>query len=277
MGQKIWVGTDGNYDSVPNWNGGKPSGGTDDVVVPATTIQAIVSGADDENAVDLNTIYVERGHNQDVASSGAPWFVSTDQLIHEGGGTLYFKAGNTKIDLAVINATPVTASGKSASLTGVSAAAAWGNITIVRGIVDIEGVDFTIDRLWVGSIASPATDVTLDLKSADGLITLMFVNGGVVRLNRPVTTLIVCSGRVEIDDYVPVTVHQSGGVVEYKTPSSVGDITEYNLGGGLLDLTRSFVAKGITTLNVFGAPETSRYLEDRYTTIGTLNQFRIAG
>lgn len=277
MAQKIWAGADGNYDTGGNWNGGKPSGATDDVIVPKDHVQAIISGADNENAVDLNSIYIQRGHNQDVATSGAPWYISSDLLVHEGGGTLFFKSGDVKTDVVIINASAASAGQQSASLTGDAAAADYGDITITRGKVVIEGVTFTIDRLVCGFTGSQASDVDVTLPATNGLVAEMHVYGGVVRLSRPVTNLIIAAGTVIIDDFVPVTVHQYGGTVEYRTPTSVGDITEYNLGGGFLDLTKAFLPHGITTLNLFGSPELARYLEGRYTTITTINQYRIAG
>ena len=278
MGQIIWAGADGNYDTSSNWNPpGKPSLTSDDVIVPKDHTQAIISGADNENAIDLNSIYIQRGHNQDVATSGAPWYISADELVHEGGGTLYFKGGDVKTDVVHINATPSTAQALSASLTGDAAAADYGNITITRGRVTIEGVTFTIDRLVCGFTGSQPSDVDVTISPTNGLITEMYVYGGTVKLSRPVTRLLVCAGTVVIDDFKPVTVHQYGGTVEYRTPTSVGDITEYNLGGGFLDLTKAFLPHGITTLNLFGSPAVARYLEGRYTTIGTINHFRLAG
>jgi hypothetical protein len=279
MAQNIWQGTTGNYDTAGNWSLAAKPVATNDVVVPASITQAIESNADGEDAIDLNSIYIQRGHNQDVATSGVPWAISSAKLHHEGGGTLYFKAGSAAIAVndTIINATPATAGKKSASLTGTAADDAYGNITVVRGDVDIEGVTFTIARLVVGFVGSQASDVQVDVKAANGLITEMHVYGGTVKLNRPVTRLIIYAGRVEIDDYVPVTVHQYGGVVEYMTPTSVGDITEYNLGAGFLDLTRAYLAHGITTLNLWGSPDVARYLVGQNTTITTTNNYRIAG
>lgn len=277
--QNVWRGVDGNYDTTSNWSLTTKPAATENIVVPEDILQAIVSNADGEDAIDLSSIEIQRGHNQDVATSGVPWAISTARLAHRGGGTLYFKAGSAAIAVneTVINATPVTAGKKSASLTGTAADDAYGNIVVVRGIVDIEAVTFTIARLVVGFIGSQASDVTVDCKAVNGLITEMHVIGGLVRLNRPVTRLIVTGGQVIIDDFVPVTVHQYGGVVEYMTPSTVDDIGEYNLGGGTLDLTKSYFLKGIDVLNRFGAPENQQLLEDANTTITTRNDERIMG
>lgn len=277
-GQNVWQGTDGNYDTDANWTLIKPVVG-DDVVVPASILQAIVSNADGEDAIDLASILIQRGHNQDIATSGVPWAISTAKLHHMGGGTLYFKAGSAAIAVneTIINATPSVAGKKSASLTGTTADDAYGNIAIVRGDVDIEAVTFTITRLVVGFLGSVASDVNVDCKAVNGLITEMHILGGTVLLNRPVTTLIVLGGRVTIDDFKPVTVHQYGGLVEYLTPTAVGDITEYNLVGGTLDATGSFEAKGITTLNRWGSPDNQEFLEDQNVTVTTRNNYRIAG
>lgn len=274
MAQHIWVGTTGDYDTGANWNPDKPSVATDDVIVPASTTQAITTGADNENAVDLNSIYIERGHNQDVATSGAPWYIGSDLLVHEGGGTLYFKAGDSFVDDVIINATPATAGAKSASLTGVTSVNSYDRIKVVRGDVDIEAIDFTIDELLVGYVGSQASDVRVDCKSVNGTITDCHVYGGLLILNRPVTRLVVTGGRVVIDDYDPTTVYQYGGVVEYMNAGTIGT---YNLGGGTLDLTKSYDAKTITTLNLFGSPNMSRIIEDRYVTVTTRNDYRIEG
>jgi hypothetical protein len=150
---------------------------------------------------------------------------------------------------------------------------------LVRGKIDIEAVDFTIAELIIGFVTAQQSDVEVDVKAVDGLITLAHIYGGLVYLSRPVTTLIVVAGRVVIDDYEPATVYQYGGTVEYMTPSAApgGTITEYNLGGGVLDLTRSYKPKAITTLNLFGSPTGATYMTDRYATIGTINDYRIPG
>jgi hypothetical protein len=279
MAQNVWRGTTGNYDTVGNWLLGTKPAATEDVVVPADITQAIESNADGEDAIDLASIIIQRGHNQDVATSGVPWAISSAKLHHMGGGTLYFKAGSAAIAVneTVIEATPIAIGKKSASLTGTAADDAYGTIRIVRGDVDIEAVTFTIARLVVGFVGSPSSDVSLNVKSANGLITEMQVIGGVTLLNRPGTALFVFGGRVIIDDFVPVTVHQYGGVVEYMTPSTVDDIGEYNLGGGTLDLTKSYEPKGIDVLNRSGSPDNQQLLEDLNTTITARNDYRIAG
>lgn len=280
MAQNVWRGTDGAYGTGGNWTLGFKPVATNDVVVPADITTGIVSGAGGEAAIDLASILIQRGHNQDIATSGVPWQISTAKLHHKGGGTLYFHAGTETlpaVNECIINATPVAARKLSASLTGTATAAAWGDITVVRGLVDIEGVTFTIARLVVGFLGSPPSDAEVNVKAANGLITEMHVLGGLVFLNRPVTNLIVMGGRVVIDDFVPVTVHQYGGLVEYMTPSTVDDIGEYNLSGGTLDMTRSFEAKGIDVLNRWGAPENQEFLEDQNVTIGIRNNYRIAG
>jgi len=279
MAQNIWVGSTGVYTASANWSDGAKPDATDAVVIPANVTQGIVSACDGENAIDCVSILIQEGHNQDVGSSGTqdvgssgtPWYISTGELVHNGGGTLYFKAGDTKIDRTVINATAGSAGVLAASLTGDAAAADFGDIHIVRGNVDIEAVTFTIDTLIVGSVGSPGTDVKVDLKAANGAITTMVVGGGLVYLNRPVTTLYVAGGRVIIDNYKPTTVHQTGGTVEYKTPTSVGDITLYNCMGGFLDLTQSYWPKGITTLVLGGS---SRIREDPNATITTRKDYR---
>lgn len=279
MAQNVWRGVDGNYDTTSNWSLTTKPAATEDVVVPEDILQAIVSNADGEDAIDLNSIEIQRGHNQDIATSGVPWAISTARLAHRGGGTLYFKAGSAAIAVneTVINATPVTAGQKSASLTGTAADDAYGTIRVVRGDVDIEAITFTIAKLVVGFIGSQASDAVVDCKAVNGLITEMHVVGGLVKLNRPVTRLVVTGGQVIIDDFVPVTVDQYGGLVEYMTPTSVGDITEYNLGGGTLDMTKSYFAKGITTLNRSGSPDNQEFLEDQNTTVTNRNDERIAG
>jgi hypothetical protein len=272
MAQNIWQASTGDWDTGSNWSDTAKPDATDDIVIPATTTQAITSNCDNENAIDCVSILIQAGHNQDIGSSGVPLYISTGELIHNGGGTLYFKAGDAKIDRTVIDASPSAAGTKSASLTGDAAAADYGEIQVVRGDVDIEGVTFTIDLLMVGAVGSGST-IKLDVKAANGAITDMHVASGLVYLNRPVTRLTVAGGRVIIDNYKPTTVYQTGGVVEYKTPTSVGDITTYYLKGGFLDLTQSYWPKGITTLIVDGS---ARYLKDRNTTITNEEDYRRA-
>jgi hypothetical protein len=279
MAQKIWAGSDGNYDTAGNWSpANKPSLTTEDVIVPASSVQAIISNADNENAVDLNSIYIQRGHNEDVATSGAPWKISTDLLVHEGGGTLYFHAGDIAavyaVDETIINATPATSAKQSASLTGDAGVAEYQNMNIVRGMVTIEGVTFTIDQLIIGSAGQSPSEVDVTLQPADGLIIAMYVHSGVVRLSRPVTTLVITGGRVIIDDFEPTTVIQSGGQVEYRTPTAAGTVTTWNLSGGSLDLSRSFLPLSITTLNLSGD---ARWLPGQYSDVTTINDYRIAG
>ncbi len=280
MAQNVWTPTTTDYDLNANWLTGNKPIATEDVVIPADTNIGIVQNADGEDAIDLNSITIQRGHTPDVATTGVPWTISTKKLIHQGGGTLFFNAGSETlpaVDACVIDAVPIAADKLSASLTGTAAAADWGNIDVVRGWVDIEPITFTIARLVVGMIGVSSGDVKVNVKSVNGLIAEMHVNGGEVLLNRPVTTLIVNGGRVVIDDFVPVTVHQYGGVVVYKTPTTGGVITEYNLSGGMLDLTMSFEPKTITTLNRWGRPENQTLLEDLNVTITNRNDYRIQG
>ena len=108
MANQYWGGgVSGDWDTAGNWTSAKP-GNNDNVIFPASTTQAITSGQTDENAIDVDLLWFQEGFDANVGSSGNELYISADKLIYEGGGQLWFKAGDTVCDLVIIKARPAT-------------------------------------------------------------------------------------------------------------------------------------------------------------------------
>jgi hypothetical protein len=242
MATQSWGGgVSGDWDTAGNWTSAKP-GNNDTVLFPASTTRAVSSGQTDENAIDVDTLWFQEGFNANVGSSGNELTISADLLKFEGGGQLWFKAGDTVVDLAVIRARPATSGITSVYLNGTGTTD-YTDMRIQRGNVAIGSNLSTVTKLWVG----PDTIVSI---ASGSTITDYRQSGGVVTCDSTLTNAEICAGTFNLDTVVTGTTFDVyGGIANILFG---GTHPLINLYGGFVDFTRSGTLKTVTTMNVYG-------------------------
>lgn len=242
MATQAWGGgVSGSWDTAGNWTSAKP-GNNDTVLFPASTTQAITSGHTDENAIDVDLLWVQEGFDQDIGASGSELYISADLLKFEGGGRLFFKAGDTVTDLAIIKARAASSGITSVVLNGTSTTD-YTDVRIQRGKVSVGANLSTMASLRVGG----DSDVTI---AAGSTITDYAQYAGSVTNNSTLTNAVICDGIFNQDTVVTGTTFDVyGGQVNILT---TGTHPLINIYGGFVDFTRSANLKTVTTLNVFG-------------------------
>jgi hypothetical protein len=239
MATKTWDSGDGAYDT--GFGGGQPAS-NDTVIYPASNTQAVTSQHTDENAVDCDLIWWQQGYDANIGSSGNELYTSADKLIFEGGGQLWFKAGDTVCDLTIIKARPATSAITSVNLNGTGTTD-YTDVRIQRGNVAIGASLSTMTSLWIGrdTIVSIAAGTT---------ITDYRQSGGSVTCHSTLTNAEIQGGTFNLDTVVTGTAFDvRGGLVNILFGGTHPLINVYD---GMLDLTQSGSLKTVTTLNMWG-------------------------
>ena len=97
MPLKLWVSTDGNFDTTASWS---PTGvpATDDTVLFSVdhggTNQALTAGTD-QTAKNFAVVRWDSSFTAATASSGTPFQCTADKLIFRGGGDWFFDEENS--------------------------------------------------------------------------------------------------------------------------------------------------------------------------------------
>jgi len=264
MATQAWGGGTGAWGTAGNWTSAVPLS-NDTVLLPASTTQGVTSGQTTQNAVDPDLIWVQEGANYDIGSSGSELYISADLLKFEGGGKLFFKAGDTGVDLAIIKARAATSGITSVTLNGTGTTD-YDAIHIQRGIV-------ALGSTMVGVTGAPIITLTVGGDSsvtvgAGSTYTNYTQYGGTVTNNSTFTNTRIWGGTFNQDTAVTGTLFDVyGGTANILFGGTHPTINVY---GGMVDFTRSASLKTITTLNMFGGS----YKTNQLVTITTLNDYR---
>jgi len=265
MATQIWAASDGVWDTGANWSGASKPGANDTVIFPANSTQAVTSGHTDENGVDVDLLWIQEGYNAAIGGSGSELYMSADKIIHEGGGALWFKAGDTVTDEVIINAQSSSSGMTNATLNGTGTTD-YTAITILRGKVALGATLSTLTTLTIGSRTNAATDASVTM-AAGSTATTVWQYGGTFANDSAITTLNLINGIINQDTATITTVNMFGGTLNFLFGGTITTVNQY---GGLFDPTRSGVAKTITTLNIYGG----EYRRNALTTYTTVNDYR---
>jgi hypothetical protein len=211
------------------------------VRLPAGT--ASVSSNLDQSTVALGSFIVEDGYESPIASSAAYLRIQTARFEFSGTGTAY-------IDLTTSSNVAPQVLNTAAPNTGERGLYLLGSdidvVNVVSGHVGIAvlgGESATVDTVRV---LDPSATVWVGAGCA---LTNweQFEGTSLIRCNGTVTSILVYGGDLKTEETVIVTTFtQKGGTV---VPNSTGDITTYNIHGGVLDLRQSGAEREIGTLN----------------------------
>jgi len=265
MATEIWNGTtSGNWDTAGNWVTIKPAA-NDNVSFPASATQDITSGCDNENGIDVDELWIQEGANYNLGTVSVPVYISADLLKFEGGGSKFYKAGDTGCDLAIIKARPASSGITSVTLNGTGTTD-YTDIRIQQGKVTVGP---TLDAVATGDVPSLRvmgdSEVTV---SAGSTFTNYQQGGGVVTNHSTLTNAVICNGTFNQDTVVTgTTLDIWGGVVNILI---AGTHPLINLYGGFLDLTRTSALKTVSVLNVYGGD----YKTNGRVTLSAVNDYR---
>lgn len=257
MADKFWISADGDYDI--GFTGGVTLVSADRGIFPASNTQAVLSNHDDHNAVDAALIWFQEGFNANIGSGGSELFTSAGIVRYEGGGQLFLKAGDNRINLTIIRARAASAGITSVTLIGTGTTD-YEDIIVQRGNVSLGGsmadiASLTIMRDSIVSLASGTTAVLLEM------------TGGTFNSNGAITTADICGGVLNQDTAVIGTeLRMKAGTVNLLFGGTYPLINQY---GGHIDLTRSSDVKIITEWNIYGGT----YAINELTT-ATINDYR---
>lgn len=144
MTTRYWDGsTDGDLNTATNWTPAAVPSASDDIIFDARTTQAVDTGLDTFNTVDLGSLTVQSDYTGAIGSSTAPFEFecSAGRVYLAGTGTSYFQCdGGADVDASilkcVINGGTVYLSSQA---NDDSNAAVWTEIQILAGTVYLQG------------------------------------------------------------------------------------------------------------------------------------------
>ncbi len=263
MSVRVWQGTDGSWSTAANWSDTAVPITGDDVIIPATSTQAITSGLS-QAAVDLHSLTVEEGYSKNIGTSTTSLNIGvgngTDPyVLHQGSGTLYLdldSAGDITIDA------PNWSNACTLDQTGASV---FGSpITVLRGKLiagsTVDGNDAS-GQLYVSYRNNIIGDAIVDWTGSDEPPQSIYMNGGTLYLKRGLGAgapyIYMTDGRVVYDEdsIAGVTdIIMAGGVADIR---GIGDtiytlpvISNAFIGGGVLTLENDPRTKSIAQLLV---------------------------
>ena len=239
MADEFWNSADGAY--TTGFAGG-PLGAGNRGIFPASILQGVTSAHTAQNAVAPAMIWFQEGFNANIGSSGSELYTSPVILRFEGGGELWFKAGDDAVTNTIIRARPASSALVSANLNGTGTTD-YTNVIIQRGNVAIGGSLSTM-----ASLAIMAESVVS--MAAGSTVTLLEMLGGTFNNNATVTTAEVSGGVLNQETAVITTeLRVKGGQVNLLFGDTYPLINQY---GGFVDFTRSSDVKIVTTMNIYG-------------------------
>lgn len=240
MADTIWDNSDSDndLDNDNNWSNGKPVA-DDNVFFSSTQTASATVNGDNAIAVDMpDLIHVGPGYSGQIGTAAEPWHLSTDKLVHEGSGTLYWKDGAGPTLWVYIDS---GASGLAASLGGDTMT----RCSLIRGRVDLTSTLGTVAELAINPAA------TVDIQG--GTMTRVMMSGGTVTNIGTITTLIMGGGSWINHAAAPaITTMYVGGssTLVYNNRTTI--TTAWVGSGATLDLSRD--SRPLTITNGYFAP-----------------------
>jgi len=255
MATKLWVGTStaGDYAVAANWSpSGVPIAGDD--VILANSSQDITAGLD-QSAVALTSFTVDLSYTGLIGSSDFDFLeiAASTVVIGQRRSTSGNFTGSKRLnlDLGSSTAAQVKVYGTASQAQTATrqplrlrASNASTDITVFSGSVAIS--DDSTNSTTIGDLNMVAGSVSI----GDSVtMTNLVQNGGSVNSQSSVTTATIKSGTFNQYDSASAstitTLNCNGGTVNHY---ATGTITTLNLNSGTVDLTKTQLAKTVTTL-----------------------------
>lgn len=237
----------GDYNTAINWSGDSVPVATDDVIIPAGTMD--LQYGLNQSAVAIGEFLVESGHRAQIGrfDGGIPHYLrlDPDTFSFLGSGSLgLFDFGSAAIPLLIESRGAPAEAGrhvvyiKGSALTTVEINR--GNV----GIAPLFGETATIGTLICGFADNQANDVDL---TVGGGVTLTTLNqtGGRCLLKCSATTVNQSSGcTLTTEGTGAIATLTARGAVYPKSTGTIGTLNCY----GTVDFSRDFTARTVTTL-----------------------------
>lgn len=251
MATRTYNGTDGNWTNTANWSGATVPTTNDIVVIPKVANDITLDTNLDASAKDFAAIIVQKGSNVTIGTSGNPLKCACSGatlpgiIRHEGAKAFYLKAEHASLDILQVEcnsnnqvlAMQIDDDGTAQIL---KARLLKGKLTTTAGITSLPYIE-------VGRRDNPDGDANLLVEThASNVLTLLVMNAGTARVKREFTDIVIVGGRLVVDGAEPgANLFVGGGTVDY---DSTGTLAMATVFAGLLDFTKTWKAKVVTTL-----------------------------
>lgn len=235
----VWTSADGNVSATSSYNGAALPIVNDDLSLPASNNQSLITNLAALNAIDLDLLYVDGGFGGAVGSDGTPFEISADLVKFFGAQAFHYKGGEGALttDFVLIQASnPSTIITLDGDMTRIIAN---------KGNVVIKSSASTVTDLDVGWVTNRRSDVTLTLQGGGTLdVTTMKASGGVINANAAITTAFIDGANYTQDVATVTNVDIFSGDFNYKTGGAT--IGLLNMRGGKTNFTLTDLQKTLT-------------------------------
>ena len=214
MAKIPWNGSTGNLTTAGNWVGGVAPAGSD-VAVFNRGSQDVDPSLGDIAALD--GIEVQPGYTGVIGGSGNKMTSSVNTIRHVGSAEFWFDDAAGLTDDVFIRTTDRNVI---VNLGGDTMT----NVTILRGMVTLDGTTGIIALLTVGFVDNVQQDVTLNIVTNGNVVTLAKVWGGVTTLNKEFATTDISGGVIMVPTGTSGdmgVIYMGGGVIRHNTTATI--------------------------------------------------------
>lgn len=247
MADKVWISSGSTDWATPgNWSGGVPISNDRAFFRTAASTVSPDTNINNQDAVDLDLLHIEKDWPGNIGGIGNYLEISSDMVIHEGAGTLYYSDGSGTTDEFILNAKHTT-SGQYSAVIGNGAANTYTLFNAIRGRFQVSNAT-VITKLVVGYSQNPASDVWVMADASLGTIVDYHQYAGYAELNAAITRGVMIGGTLKYSSGALALLDQYNGSVIFNSTSTAAEV---NCHGGVFDMTQSGQAKTITLFRRF--------------------------
>lgn len=255
-------GTNGNWTDVNNWSQGTAPDTGEVIIIPKVGTDITLDTNLDASAKNFGGIVVQLGSNVTIGASGNPLKCAVDnsaattftgKVTHEGAKAFYLKAEHATLDINLVECN--SDNQNLAMQVDDDATAQILRLRVRKGKVDTTTTITALPYIEVGRRDNPDGDANLLIDThATNVVTRLVQNAGTVTTRREMTDVFVAGGFFITDGAEVVTnLYVGGGTVQ---ANSTGLITRALVFAGLLDFTKTFKGKTVTTLRTLQPGQT---------------------
>lgn len=246
-----YLGNNGNFTDATNWTQGSAPTTNEIVVIPRVGTAITLDTNLDQSAKDFAAFIVQRGSNVTIGASGNPLkcacsgATAPGKIVHEGAKPFYLRAEHASLDLNIVE---VNSDNQVLAMQiDDDATATVDLLRVLKGRVETTSSMTSLAYVEVGRRDNPDGDANLLIDThTSNVVTRLIQNSGTVTIKREVTDLVIGGGLCVVDGIEVVTsLWMLGGRCQY---DSTGAITLAMIAGGVLDFTKTWKTKTITTL-----------------------------
>lgn len=211
-----WTASTGNLTTAGNWVGGVAPGASDVAVFNRGTQDVDPSLG---NIAALDGIEIQPGYTGTIGGTGNKMTSSVNTIRHVGSAEFWFDDSAALTDDVFIRATDRNVV---VNLGGDTMT----NVSLLRGNITLDGTTGVIALLNIGFVDNVQQDVTLNIVTNGNAITAGKMWGGVVTLNKTMTTLDIANGLIMLPTGTSGSIgaiHQlgPGGVIRHNTLNTI--------------------------------------------------------